>query len=56
MACASSVRRLKAWVEALAELDTSAYAWVFPRSARTFADSESYICPGVAVLIREVKR
>jgi hypothetical protein len=49
-------KKILAWVDALEDLDTSAYAWVFPKSSRYIHDSDGYFCPGVAVLIKEVKR
>ena len=48
--------KLDSWVEVLGELDTSAYAWVFPQRARYIHDSDGDFCPGVAVLIKEVRR
>ncbi len=48
--------KLLSWVESLGELDTSAYAWAFPKSSRYLDDRDGFTCPGVAVLIREVKR
>jgi hypothetical protein len=48
--------RLDAWVKSLSDLDTSAYAWAFPENTRYFHDSGDDFCPGVAVLIKEVKR
>ena len=48
--------KLEAWVQTLSELDTSAYAWVFPQSTRYLFDSDEFFCPGVAMLIKEVRR
>jgi hypothetical protein len=45
--------RIAAWVGKLADLETSAYAWVFPTRSRSHAGTES-LSPGVAVLIKEV--
>jgi hypothetical protein len=49
-------QKILAWVEALEDLETSAYAWVFPQSSRYIHDSDGNFCPGVAVLIKEVRR
>jgi len=47
---------LKTWVANLADLDTTSYAWVFPRCVRhTYAD-DGNCYPGEAILIREVWR
>jgi hypothetical protein len=56
-ACKSEITgRLSLWVEKLHDLDTSAYAWVFPGCARYIRGYDNSYCPGVAVLIKEVKR
>ena len=47
--------RLETWIADLAELDTTSYAWAFPRCARRMKTEWSY-CPGEAILIREVWR
>lgn len=46
-------QKLDAWVDMLGNLETSAYAWVFPRCAR-YLSYDGKVYPGVAVLIREI--
>jgi hypothetical protein len=49
-------RLLQIWVENLADLDLTSYAWVFPRCARHTYGKDGWCCPGEAVLLREVWR
>ena len=46
--------KLDQWVQMLADINTDAYAWVFPECARHKWSSDGYFCPGEAVLIKEV--
>jgi len=46
-------QRIDEWVTTLKRVDYSCSAWVFPKDSRQFSGTES-ICPGAAVLIREV--
>jgi hypothetical protein len=50
-------KKLDAWVKMLGTLDTSCYASVFPRCAcfKT-GDGRRLCCPGIAVLIKEIRR
>jgi hypothetical protein len=47
--------RLQTWIANLADLDTTSYAWAFPRCARHMRTKWSY-CPGEAILIKQVWR
>jgi len=46
--------RIYRWIDLLADLDATAYAWVFPACARTLRSSDKDYCPGAAVIIREI--
>ena len=49
--------RLADWLGSLRELDTCAVAWVFPKKARRrFVLYDGYLYPGIAVLIRPLRR
>jgi hypothetical protein len=43
---------LKAWIAAMTSVKCSCSAWVFPAESPDFAGQ--YICPGAAVLIKEI--
>lgn len=47
-------KKIKKWVENLQKLDYSCAAWVFPKGSRCFKGN--YYAPGIAVLIKEVRR
>jgi hypothetical protein len=51
----SITERVHLWVKAIRGLDYDALAWVFPSDTRYLSDGE-YYCPGVALVIKEVKR
>lgn len=48
------VDRLFNWQKQVFALSTSSMAWVFPSVTRNLYGDDSYIYPGVAVLIQEV--
>jgi hypothetical protein len=49
--------RLFNWLESLREWDNCALGWVFPKEARyRFVLEDGYIYPGIAVLIRPLRR
>lgn len=46
--------RIHRWIDHLADLDATAYAWVFPACTRTLRGRDKTYCPGAAVVIREI--
>ena len=49
--------RLSEWLESLREWDNCALAWVFPEEARRhFILDDGYLYPGIAVVIRPLRR
>lgn len=51
----SITERVHLWVKAIRGLDYDALAWVFPSDTRYLSDGK-YYCPGVSLVIKEVKR
>ncbi len=47
--------RIEAWISKIAGVKCDAVAWIFPKATRT-THSSDFLYPGVAVLIKEVKR
>jgi hypothetical protein len=47
---------IQLWVDNLAALETSSYAWVFPQCVRNMRGSDGNYYPGEAILIKEIIR
>ena len=47
-------QQITRWLEAIMTLDYSLISWVFPKNTRSPVD-DSYIYPGVVMLIKEIK-
>lgn len=48
-------KQIEAWLDKLWEIDSDAMAWSFPNNMKLGKGSDFH-CPGVVVLIKEVRR
>ena len=47
-------QRIHDWIKNIKKVNFDACAWIFPEISRVISD-EKYICPGTALLIKEIK-